>query len=266
MKTKLLALLLMVLTIQACNSSSETDITEIEKDETPSDSPVKDEEPEEEEEPTTYPFTKDGVKYGEDYVVFEPEITNSELGLWVRRVAGDAVYHEGNVPPINNGYLEFTGNNLNGGSAKSPLSYTFVCQKTGKYRIVMRMYQPLNDHEEGDKRNDVWIKLAGTFTSSCVFPTDALKHNHKFWGRGVRKWGSAHKMEGHVNGVKKLNKAIYYLSAGQSYTLTISGRAQGCSLDYILFYNDVSNYSIETHDDPAVKLPPSYMPDVIEAN
>jgi len=204
MKAKFLALFLIVLTIQACNSSSETDITEIEKNETPSDTPIKDEEPEEEEkeEPTTYPFTKDGVKYGQDYFVFEPEITNSELGLWVRRVPGDPAYHEGTVAPVNNGYLEFTGNNLNGGSAKSPLSYTFVCQKTGKYRIVMRMYQPLNDHEEGDKRNDVWIKLAGTFTSSCVFPNVALKHNHKFWGRGVRKWGSAHKMEGHVNGVK----------------------------------------------------------------
>ena len=159
MKTKILALLLVMLTLQACNSTSDNDITETEKREPTDDKTIEEEEEPEEEEPVEYPFTKDGVKYGKDYVVFEPEITKSELGLWVRRVPGDPIYHEGNVPPVNNGYLEFTGNNLNGGSAKSPLTYSFVCQKTGKYRIVMRMYQPLNDHEEGDKRNDVWIKL-----------------------------------------------------------------------------------------------------------
>ena len=94
--------------------------------------------------------------------------------------------------------------------------------------------------------------------------TEELKKNHKFWGSGVRKWGSMHKLEGHVDGVKKMNFVHYNLKKDESYTLTISGRAQGCSIDYILLYDDSANYKIDIHDDPAVKLPAKFLPDVIE--
>jgi hypothetical protein len=53
-------------------------------------------------------------------------------------------------------------------------------KKTGKYRMVMRMYQPLLKNEKGDKRNDVYVKLEGNYTSACVYPLEMLKANHKF--------------------------------------------------------------------------------------
>jgi hypothetical protein len=209
--------------------------------------------------------TLDGIKYGSNFILFEPEITKSDLGLWVMRVPGDPKYHVGTgIEAINKNYLEFTGNNLNGGAAKSPLSYTFTSPKTGKFRLVMRMYQPLLDGEAGDKRNDLWIKLAGDFTTACIYPTEDLKTDHKFWGRGVRKWGSIHSLEGHINGVKKLAKVVYNLKKDEVYTLTMSGRAQGCSIDYVLLYEENLGFNIVNHTDLAVELPELYRPDVIE--
>ncbi len=205
----------------------------------------------------------DGVKYGDNFIVFEPQITTSDLGLWKKRVPEDSKYHVGTgIEAINRNYLEFTGNNLNSGPPTSPLEYNFKCPKSGKYRLVMRMYQPLAEGEAGDKRNDVWIKLAGDFTTACVYPTEELKKNHKFWGRGVRKWGSTYNLEGHVNGVKKLAKVVYNLKEGEIYTFTMSGRAQGCSLDYILLYEESLNFNIVQHTDLAEELPELYRPDV----
>lgn len=204
-----------------------------------------------------------GIKYGPDFIVFEPEITNSDLGLWVKREPTDANYYSGTPEAVNKGYLEFTGNNKNGGTPKSPLEYTFKCPKSGKYRLVMRMYQPLIADEPGDKRNDVWIKLAGDFTTACIYPTEELKKNHKFWGRGVRVWGSMHRLEGHVNGNRQLAKVVYNLKKDENYTLTISGRAQGCSIDYIVFYDESSGLNVDIHNDLFQKLPEAYRPEII---
>jgi hypothetical protein len=49
----------------------------------------------------------------------------------------------------------------------------------------------------------------------------------------VRNWRTNFKLEGHVNGMKKLAPAIYKLIKGEEYTFTMSGRSQGCSIDYI---------------------------------
>ena len=54
----------------------------------------------------------------------------------------------------------------------------------------------------------------------------------------VRTWGCAHSLEGHVNNIKTLDKVVYNLIAGEIYTFTIAGRAQGCSIDYMLFYEE----------------------------
>ncbi|MFY0627079.1 MAG: Ig-like domain-containing protein [Reichenbachiella sp.] len=193
------------------------------------------------------------IEYGDNYIVFEADATTSDLGLWVKRTVGDDEYYdEGSVKPFNNSYLEFTGNNLNGGTATSPLTYTFTAPKSAKYRIVMRMYQPLLENEAGDKRNDVYIKLEGDYTSACSYPLEVLESNHKFWGRGVRKWGSCHSMEGHVDGVKKLEKVVYNLIEGEEYTFTMYGRAQGCSIDYILLYEENLNLNVTNIDIAAV--------------
>ncbi|GAB1858058.1 hypothetical protein MHTCC0001_28950 [Flavobacteriaceae bacterium MHTCC 0001] len=235
--------------------------------------------------------TVDGIKIGPNYVVFEPEVTSSDLGLWVVRQKGEANYYpesdnfsasEGDIAAINDAYLEFTGNNLNGGQPKSPLTYTFTCPKTAKYRLTMRMLQPLEvctpgsahctdgGFEKGDKRNDLWIKLDGDFTTACAYPTEELKKDHKFWGRGVRKWGSLHKLEGHVNGNRTLAKVVYNLKKDEKYTLTLSGRAQGCSIDYVLFYEESMgnaenhDFAIDNHTDLAAELPEFLRPDITD--
>ncbi len=205
----------------------------------------------------------EGIKYGDNFLVFEPEITTSDLGLWVKRKAGDEKYHVGTtIEAINKGYLEFTGNNKNSGPPTSPIEYTFKCPKTAKYRIVMRMYQPLLDGEPEDKRNDLWIRLKGDFTTACAYPTETLEKDHKLWGRGVRKWGSAHKMDAHVNGNKVLAKVVYNLKKDEVYTLTLSGRAQGCSIDYVLLYEESLGFNIPNHTDIADELPELYRPNI----
>ncbi|MGY6647712.1 hypothetical protein [Wenyingzhuangia sp. IMCC45574] len=219
------------------------------------------------------------IKYGEDYIVFEPQVTKSDLGLWKQRRKGDTDYYpstpdfksgESLIPALNDDYLEFTGNNLNGGTPTSPLEYDFVAPKDGDFRIVMRMLQPLqkvsgtNHYEEGDKRNDVWIKLQGDFETACVYPTTQLKGNKKFWGRGVRKWGSIFKLESHVDDVKKQNVVVYRLKKDKSYKLTMSGRAQGCSIDYILLYErsleSSLGFKVEIHTDIAEALEDKFRP------
>ncbi|MGY6649649.1 hypothetical protein [Wenyingzhuangia sp. IMCC45574] len=239
------------------------------------------EEPQDEDfeifDPSTDPTLTNGVKYAKDFIVFEPETTESDLGLWVVRTKGETGYYTtyDGSEPINNSYLEFTGNNLNGGAATSPIEFTFKATKTAKFRIIMRMLQPLESctpgsahcseagYELGDKRNDLWLKLEGNYTTACAYPTSQLKSNHKFWGRGVRKWGSLIKLESHVEGNKVQQKVAYNLIKGETYTLTLSGRAQGCSIDYIVFYDEsaTSGVTIDTHSDPIVELPSEYKPD-----
>lgn len=213
------------------------------------------------------------IVYGKDFVVFEPEVTTSPLGFWKIRKKGDVAYYASSdknaADAINDSYLEFTGNNLNSGPPKSPLSYTFKAPKTGKFRIIMRMLQPLKkislnseQYEPEDKRNDLWIKLEGDFTTACSYPTMVLKKNKKFWGRGVRKWGSLIKLEDHINGAKVQQKVVYNFKEGENYKLTISGRAQGCSIDYILFYDEskIPDVSVDMHSDPIELLPKTHTP------
>ncbi|WP_157961145.1 hypothetical protein [Lutibacter citreus] len=263
---KLSNFLIVVATFTIMISCSDSDSDIDEQPEIINEQPeeVLEEVEETEEENVSSVTIVEGIKYGPDFIVFEPEITKSDLGLWVKRTPEDSKYYKSeDIEAINKTYLEFTGNNLNGGNAKSPLTYTFTAPKTAKFRIVMRMYQPLLDGEAGDKRNDIWIKLAGDFTSACIYPTEDLKTNHKFWGRGVRKWGSLHNLEGHVNGVKKLAKVVYNLKEGKTYTLTISGRAQGCSIDYILLYDQNLGFNIVNHTDLAKELIELYRPEIL---
>ncbi|MEM9337315.1 MAG: Ig-like domain-containing protein [Bacteroidota bacterium] len=221
----------------------------------------------------TYPFciiliagslsltAQSNIKYGENYFVFEAEDTESIINGWtVRTPSNPRSNSEQDLAAANGSihqtYLEYTGPwnaGLQSGSDVQ-LSYTFTCPKTGEYRMLMRMYQPLSPEEAGDKRNDIYTRIEGNFTSATTQPLSQLKTNHKFWGRGVRTWGSCHKLE--VGGTH--HDARYGFIAGEEYTLYISGRSNGCSLDYILFYEDTPRKAIVIHDDLAD-------PDVFEA-
>ncbi|MEM6642694.1 MAG: T9SS type A sorting domain-containing protein [Bacteroidota bacterium] len=204
--------------------------------------------------PTLSTNAQSNIRYGEYFVVFEAEDTDSDMSKWTIRKPGDAAYYLGNdLEAINQGYLEYTGPWAAGKEHGSDveLMYKFTAPSTGEYRMVMRMYQPLGPDGKGDQKNDVFVRLEGNFTTATSKPTSELSTNHKFWGRGVRKWGSAHKLEiggGHLD-------ARYALTEGEEYTFYMSGRSNGCSIDYILFFDDTQRKNVAIHDDIAVTMP-----------
>lgn len=204
----------------------------------------------------------DGYTYGENWVVFESDVTLSDLDLWVKRTPDDAHYMEGTrtYGPLGEDYLEFTGNDENGGSAKSPLIYKFTAPKTATYTMSMRLLQNL-EGAEWDKSNDVWVKLDGNFTSANAFSTDALKHDHKFYGRGKDNWGAGVRLEGHIDGTKTYATAKYNLVEGEEYTFTMSGRAQRTCIDYIIFFESSLNFQVAEEVDIASENDSKYWPD-----
>ncbi len=265
--------LTLAITIVSCSSSDNNDVNEAEPN---SDVPVIGEEEvigEKEvidggdnidNENNDTIIEDEGIKYSSGAIIFEPQVTNSALDLWVVRKPGDPKYYDGgDIKSINNDYLEFTGNTLNSGPPTSPLKFSFECKKTAKYRLVARMYQPLSlDPEEAeDKRNDIYIKLEGDFTSASVFNFSTLNTDNKFFGRGVRQWGGLTSLEAGVDGKKTLSPVFYNLKEGERYTFTISGRAQGCSIDYFVLFDDSLNLRVKQHDDIAVVLPEDFRPD-----
>lgn len=183
------------------------------------------------------------IKYGENYFVFEAEDTSSPLGKWKLRTPSDPLYYKGNdIEAFNQTYVEFRGA---WASKESPLTYKFTCPKTGKYRMVMRLYQPLDEHERDDERNDVFVKMEGNYTSGTWKDKSYLETYHKLWGRGVRRWGACHTLE---HGHGEHFPAIYNFTEGEEYTLTMAGRSAGAAIDYILFYEDTPTKQIKNQD------------------
>lgn len=197
------------------------------------------------------------VKYGENYIVFEGEDTNTPLGSnWTVRKPGDSEYlkyltNVGISPaPMNDTYLEFTGAWLGAGSE---LEYKFICPKTGTYELAMRMHSPLRTGELGDARNDFFVKMDGNYTSGSTKHTETdLRTFHKMFGRGANKWGTCINLE--LNGN---NGAFYNLIKGEEYTFTLKGRSTAAVIDYITFYDtSYLTYNINNQGpDLALQLP-----------
>ncbi|MDE5417082.1 hypothetical protein L3049_03600 [Labilibaculum sp. DW002] len=201
---------------------------------------------------------------GKNFIVIEAENTTSELGLWKLITPTDSTYFslEGEVAPVNETHLEFTGNDHNGGEANSPLEYRFTCPKTGEYRMVMRMHQRLLGLAE-DKCNDVYVRLAGEFTSaSKAFTTDDLKQDMKFYGRGTDTWGVCYKGEGGEH--HKREAIMYNLKKGQEYVFTMSGRAQRTNIDYILFFETSIPLIVKSFVDLATNNDEKYRPQALK--
>lgn len=203
-----------------------------------------------------------GMTIGPNYIVFEAEATESPLGKWQIITPEDSRYKNSSVPPINNTHLEFTGNDHNTGPATSPLQYKFVCPKTGAYRLGGRLYQRLEGQPD-DKCNDVYIKMAGDFTSGNSIALADLKKDHKFFGRGVDKWGALYSIEiGHGDS-KHQGPVVYQLKEGETYTFTVSGRAQRTNVDYWILYENSISYTLGAHKDIAAENDKTYRPVIL---
>jgi len=249
----------------------DVDNTESEQDETttPTEEDVNnpaDENEEETEPPIVDPevIIEDEVScsatYGDNYIAFEAEDTDSDLGEWRLIKSGEEGYFDDpEVSPINETHMEFTGNNQSSGPANSPLDYVFIAPTTGQYRLLMRLYQRLEGQEE-DKSNDVFIRLAGNFTSGTdAYTTNDLQTDLKFFGRGVNEWGSAHSGDG--GELENKSAIIYNLIEGEQYVFTMSGRSKNANIDYILFHETSINITAGSHRDIAALNDPQFRPD-----
>ena len=180
-----------------------------------------------------------GITLKDDYVICEAEATSSTLGLWQLIKNGQANYVN---DASGNAHLEFTGNNPSSGPATSPLKYTFTIKNEGYYRMIFRARKRLAG-EESDKCNDCYVKMEGDFDAPAttnVHKTpateDQLRQNYKFYGGNANDWGWAQELD--MGGTNNKRYAIYKFKAGQTYTVTISGRAQRFNVDYLMWYNE----------------------------
>ena len=203
-----------------------------------------------------------GVEYGDHWVVCEIENTKSPKGLWELRKKGDADYFD---DASNDQYLEFTGNTAAGsGSDRSPLTYTFTAPKTAQYELLMRFHQNLDNGVggtyAGDFCNDVYITMAGNFTSGhAQLSEEELRTEQKFFGKG-RDWGVGYRITMYTDGEKNY-PAKYNLIEGEEYTFTIAGRSKQACIDYWLFVDNSEISSMPTAQmDMYTELDEKYRP------
>lgn len=187
----------------------------------------------------TPPTECEGITDVNGVIMFEAENTTSDLDKWILKT--DNPGYSGN------GHLEFTGNGINGGSADSPLKYTFTVTEGGLYRLFIRARKRL-EGAESDKCNDGYVKMEGDFGASPNAgnnhkddaPEDMLRKNTKFFGGTANGWGWALQLD--AGGYDNKRQAVYNFKAGETYTFTLSGRSIRWNVDRIVFRKEgVSN-------------------------
>ena len=191
--------------------------------------------PDDRPNPNPNPFTMNRDYQDENgLIIMEPENTWSPLGLWITKT--DVSGYTGD------GHIEFTGNNPASGPPTSPLQYVFRVREGGLYQLIMRARKRLEDAPD-DNCNDAYVRLDGDYEASPYAgnnhnddsPMAALRVNTKMFGGSPNGWGWAQKLDLGGNSNKRYPK--YVLKAGETYTLTISGRSQRFNIDRIIFFN-----------------------------
>jgi hypothetical protein len=171
----------------------------------------------------------------EDYVLLEAESTTSPLGEWKVISLGDENYVE-NASGWK--FIEFQGNEGDKGEPHSPLKYNFIAPKSGNYRLLMMTSKRL-EGARGDWCNDGFVKMDGDFTSETNLTKEELEDYIKYFQEGSTKtpelswhWGFRGEKGRHV-----FHNLVYGLKEGKEYTLTLAGRSQRFSVDYLILYN-----------------------------
>lgn len=170
-------------------------------------------------------FAGSVFKGKEGLVIMEVESTKSSKGDWKKK--------ETVVGFTGECHFEFTGNQPANGPASDPLEYTFTVDKDGIYNLMIRCHKRL-DGEEADKCNDCYVRLEGDFESGGNTELKILKSDTKLYGGSAKGWGWTAKLDTN----HKKWPAVYTLKAGETYTLTISGRSQRFNMDRIVFRHD----------------------------
>lgn len=165
----------------------------------------------------------------------EAEHTDSPLGNWGLVIAGDANYVAG---ATGTGHLQFNGNQPSGGNANSPLTYRFKITTAGTYKMFMRMRKNL-EGAPSDHCNDCYVRMEGDFTEGSVStgdpaaPLTMLQTNTKYYGGTPDGWDPAWACS-LITPADVKYQALYVFKAGETYTLTMSGRSQRYNVDRIV--------------------------------
>jgi hypothetical protein len=160
-------------------------------------------------------------------VVIEMENTQSSLGEWAKMTAVNGY--------TGSGYLQFNGNQVESGPAKSPLTFTFTVNTSGKYHLHIRAARETVNGRT-DVANDGYVKLEGDFTSGGTTPLNFLTSDTKFYGGNHMQfvWASGNRLDRD----HKKWPATYNLKAGETYTFTLSGRSKLFKVDRIVFRHE----------------------------
>jgi hypothetical protein len=187
---------------------------------------------------------------GGGIVVMEIENTASPLGQWSRIEPGNPHYVAG---ATGSAHLEFTGNTVAGGDPASPLMYTFKINRPGRYHLHLRGRKRLAG-AEWDKCNDAYVRMSGDFSSGNEhYQRSVLSTDTKLYlpspkkDNGASSWAWSSDLDSKVAHHKP---AIYNFKAGETYTLTISGRSQRYNLDRIVLRH--SSVAETIAQDPSV--------------
>jgi hypothetical protein len=172
----------------------------------------------------------------DDFIKIEAESTPSVLGAWKLIKEGETNYIAGASGKT---HLEFSGNNPDTGDPNSPLTYTFTAPKDGNFRLLMMSSKRL-EGVRGDMCNDAYVKMDGDFQSATNLDNVALKSYLKYFQEGSVKtpekaWHWGIRAE---RGKHEFFNLIYALKKGQTYTLTVAGRSQRFSVDYLVLYDN----------------------------
>ena len=165
----------------------------------------------------------------------EAENTKSLLGNW-NLINKDSPNYVAKAS--GNSYLEFMGNNPDTGDPNSPLEYSFKVPTDGNYRLIMMSSKRL-EGVRGDLCNDAYVKMSGNYETASGLDEKTMGNYLKYFQEGSVKtpenqWHWALRAE---RGKHEFFELIYKFKKGENYKLTVAGRSQRFSIDYIVFYN-----------------------------
>ncbi len=171
-------------------------------------------------------LTADVYQEANGYVLMEMENTKTDHSeCWTVETAKN--------PEGGKALRQAKCNNFNTGDPKNPLKYSFKINSGGVYTLYLKIWK---DHGKNppDKSNDVYVRVAGDFTTGGDASTEALKADQKHYGgaSNAYEWTGGRLDFDHKKWDNK-----YTFKSGEQYDLFISARAQGAVVDRILFTN-----------------------------
>ncbi len=214
----------------------------------------------------------DAAVYNESggLVIMEAENTDSALGNWETQTSLTGY--------TGSGHLQFLGNTYLTGSADSPLEYTFKINQAGLYYLHLRAAKTnivegtgTNTVERRDVANDCYVRVDGDYnagpgpyvSNGDNAPLSMLQSDSKYYTyteQATDKWkwedgfGNGN---GNLNPNNEFRVAVYEFKAGETYTLTVSGRSKFFRLDRIVFrHTSVSESDAQNTSTPESSLVP----------